>query len=148
MLKRNYINVHLNTGQLALRIWRLSKVSIGWPYRWFWKYFKRFPAKGPRVLRSSWILNESSLYCKIVKNCILSEVCMKHAAPHSTNEAESRIGYWLRGYEGERNNCFSKIRLVGQKYRDQTTLANKTRFSRHCFVFQSRHFSPLVGYNI
>ena len=44
--------------------------------------------------------------------------------------------------------CFSKIRLVGQKYPDQTTLANKTRFSRHCFVFQSRRFSPLVGYNI
>ena len=27
MLKRNSINVHSNTGQLALRIWRLSKVS-------------------------------------------------------------------------------------------------------------------------
>ena len=26
--------------------------------------------------------------------------------------------------EGERNNCFSKIQLVGQKYRDKTTLAN------------------------
>ena len=25
------------------------------------------------------------------------------------------VGYWLRGYEGERNNCFSKIQLVGQK---------------------------------
>ena len=24
---------------------------------------------------------------------------------------------------GERNNCFSKIKLVGQKYRDKTTLA-------------------------
>ena len=24
-------------------------------------------------------------------------------------------GYWLRGYEGERNNCFSKIQLLGQK---------------------------------
>ena len=31
------------------------------------------------------------------------------------HEAESRMGYWLRGYEGERNNCFSKIQLVGQK---------------------------------
>ena len=27
------------------------------------------------------------------------------------------------GHEGERNNCFSKIQLVGQKYRDKTTLA-------------------------
>ena len=30
-------------------------------------------------------------------------------------EAEGRIGYCLRGYEGERNNCFSKIQLVGDK---------------------------------
>ena len=30
------------------------------------------------------------------------------------------MGFWLRGHEGERNNCFSK---VGQKYRDKTTLA-------------------------
>ena len=31
------------------------------------------------------------------------------------HEAEGRVGYWLRCYEGERNNCFSKIQLVGQK---------------------------------
>ena len=31
------------------------------------------------------------------------------------HEAEGRMGYWLRGYEGERNNCFSKIQLVAQK---------------------------------
>ena len=31
------------------------------------------------------------------------------------HEAEGRMGYWLRGYEGERNNCSSKIHLVGQK---------------------------------
>ena len=35
-----------------------------------------------------------------------------------------RMGYWLRGHEGERNNCFSKIQLAGQKYRDKTTLAS------------------------
>ena len=64
------------------------------------------------------------------------------------NETEGRMGYWLRGHEGERNNCFSKIQLVGQKYRDKTTLASKTRFSRHCFGFQSHRFSLLVGYNI
>ena len=38
-------------------------------------------------------------------------------------EAEGRMGYWLRGHESERNNCFSKIQLVGQKYRGKTTLA-------------------------
>ena len=39
------------------------------------------------------------------------------------HEAEGRMGYWLRAHEGERNNCFSKIQLAGQKYRDKTTLA-------------------------
>ena len=43
---------------------------------------------------------------------------------------------------------FSKIQLVGQKYRDKTTFASKTRFSRHFFRFQSRRFSLLMGYNL
>ena len=38
-------------------------------------------------------------------------------------EAEGRMGYWLRGYEGDRNNCFSKIQLVRQKCRDKTTFS-------------------------
>ena len=69
--------------------------------------------------------------------------------------------YWLRDREGKWNNCFSKIQLVGQKYREKATLDSKTQermsyiilscktlFSRHCFGFQSRGFSLLVGYNI
>ena len=40
------------------------------------------------------------------------------------HEAKGRMGYWLRGHEGERNNCFSKIQLVGQKYREQKNLAS------------------------
>ena len=39
-------------------------------------------------------------------------------------EAEGQIGYRFRGHEGERSNCFSKIQLVGKKYRDKTTLAS------------------------
>ena len=39
------------------------------------------------------------------------------------HKAEGRMGYWLRGQEGERNNCFSKIQLVGQKYWDKTTFS-------------------------
>ena len=31
------------------------------------------------------------------------------------HEAEGRTGYGLRGHEGERNNCLSKIRLVVKK---------------------------------
>ena len=37
------------------------------------------------------------------------------------HKVEGRMGYWLRGHEGERNNCFSKIQLVGQKYGDKIT---------------------------
>ena len=31
------------------------------------------------------------------------------------HEAEGRMGYGLRGHECVRNNCFSKIQLVGKK---------------------------------
>ena len=34
------------------------------------------------------------------------------------------MGSESRGHKGERNNCFSKLQLVGQKYRDKTTLAS------------------------
>ena len=40
------------------------------------------------------------------------------------HEAEGWMGYRLRGHEGERTNCFSKIQPVGQKYWDKTTLAS------------------------
>ena len=50
----------------------------------FGNFFSGF-AKSPRVLRSSWIpvLNECNVYFKIVKYCILPEVCMIKTAPHS-----------------------------------------------------------------
>ena len=41
-----------------------------------------------------------------------------------TQEAEGRMGPWFRGHEGERNDCFSKIQLVGQKYRDKKAFAS------------------------
>ena len=53
------------------------------------------------------------------------------------HEAEGWMGYWLWAHEGERNNCFSKIQLVGQKNIEK----------KHYFGFQSRRFSLLVGYN-
>ena len=36
------------------------------------------------------------------------------------HEAEGRMkaGMKAEGHEGERNNCFSKIQLIGQKYRE------------------------------
>ena len=45
------------------------------------------------------------------------------------HEAFGLMGYRLRGHEGERNNCFSKIRLVGQKNIETKHLSLvKTRF--------------------
>ena len=38
------------------------------------------------------------------------------------HKAEARMSYWLRGHEGERNNCFSKTQLVGQKKKFETKL--------------------------
>ena len=43
--------------------------------------------------------------------------------PRARMGSES-IAHEAEGHEGERNNCFSKIQLVGQKYRDKTTLAS------------------------
>ena len=40
---------------------------------------------------------------------------MKNGSELIAHEAEGRMGYSLRGHEGERNNCFSTIQLVGQK---------------------------------
>ena len=49
------------------------------------------------------------------------------------DEAESRMGYGLRGHEGERNNCFSKIELVGQKNNEPRHLSHVNPFlpSKH-----------------
>ena len=40
------------------------------------------------------------------------------------HEAECRMGYWLSGHECERNNCFSKIQIVGKKYPEYKNLAS------------------------
>ena len=68
------------------------------------------------------------------------------------HEAEGWKGYWLRGYEGERNNCFSKIQLVGQK-NIETKLLSQVKAKLQSFLplkhyKYGRRFSLLVGYNI
>ena len=60
------------------------------------------------------------------------------------HDAEGRMGYWFRGHKGERNNCFSKIQLVGQKYRDNNLKQDLNPF----LPPKIRRFSLLVGYNI
>ena len=39
------------------------------------------------------------------------------------HEAEVRMRYWLWDHEGERNNCFTKIHLVGQKISRQNNFS-------------------------
>ena len=68
------------------------------------------------------------------------------------HEAEGRVGYWLRGYEGERNNCFSKIQLVGQK-KTRLNIFRKLKLDINPFL-PPKHYkyderiSLLVGYNM
>ena len=60
------------------------------------------------------------------------------------HEAKGRMGYWLRGHSGSRNNCCSKMQLVDQKYRDKTTLATK-RDSAAFVLVQSPALFPASG---
>ena len=71
----------------------------------------------PYLIIMSWITILRDKYLRIIPRAQMGSESIAH-------EDEGRMGYWLRGHEGERNNCFSKIQLVGQKYRDKTTLAS------------------------
>ena len=68
------------------------------------------------------------------------------------HEAEGRMGYRLRGHEGERNNCFSKIQRVGEKNIKTKHLSQVEARLQSSFTAKTlqiwRHFSQLVGYNI
>ena len=62
------------------------------------------------------------------------------------------MGYWFRGYEGERNNCFSKIQLVGQK-NIKTKHLSEGKAGHQSFLPTKHYkyggrFSLLVDYNI
>ena len=57
------------------------------------------------------LLSRGKIYLTIIPRARMGSESIAH-------EAEGRMGYWLRGHEGERNNCFSKIQLVGKKYRE------------------------------
>ena len=49
------------------------------------------------------------------------------------HEAEGRMGYWLRGYEGEKNNCLSKIQQVGQKNIETKTSFREWKLGHQSF---------------
>ena len=56
--------------------------------------------------------------------------------------------YWLIGYESERNNCFSKIQLVGQKNIETKYYSQVKAGHQSFFVAKTLQISLLVGYNI
>ena len=68
------------------------------------------------------------------------------------HEAEGRMGYSLRGHEGERNNCFSKIQLVAPKNIETKYLSQVKARLQSSFTAKTlqiwRRLSLLVGYNI
>ena len=100
------------------------------------------------LLKSAPQIDWSGAFQKWTRNTFIAKTLLPSPSSVQPNDTciIGLMGYWLRGHEGESNNCFSKIQLVAQKYRDKTTSASKTRFSRYCFGFQSRHFLLLVGF--
>ena len=85
MLKRNSFNVHWKFG--ACQKWEPAG-RIG-DFRNFLNGFAKTHACFVRF----WILNGCNLSWKIVKYCILSEVCMIKTAPHITVSPQSDVMY-------------------------------------------------------
>ena len=52
------------------------------------------------------------------------------------------------GYEGERNNCFSKIQLVGRKNIETKHLSQVKAEHQSFFAAKTLQISLLVSYNI
>ena len=61
------------------------------------------------------------------------------------HKAEGRMGYCLRGHEGERNKCFSKIQLFGHKYREQNNLSYQNAIQSPLFWFSKQAFFATSG---
>ena len=56
------------------------------------------------------------------------------------HKAEGRMGYWLRSHKGERNNCFSKIQLVGQNIETKQLKLAKRDSAAIVLVFKTGAF--------
>ena len=74
---------------------------------WF-LHRRRGARSSPTPPLSSVLTAHYSGYLTIIPRARMGSESIAH-------EAEGRMGYWLKGHEGERNNCFSKIQLVGKK---------------------------------
>ena len=92
--------------------------------------------KSPRVLRWSWVLNECNLSWKIVKYCILYEVCMIKTAPHSTLSPQmwciKKIKDW-----------FARTQIYWQEFVNLSIAKNSAWFVFHalCTVIKSHYCS-------
>ena len=69
------------------------------------------------------------------------------------HEAKGRMGYCRRGQEGDRNNSFRNIKLVGQKKISRLNIFRKLKLDFNPFLPPKHYkyggrFSLLVGYNI
>ena len=101
MLERNSVNVHSNTRHSShCKSENRLAVNV--------EIFNGL-VKIPRVLRSSWILNECNLQCKIVKYCILSEVCKIKTVSHSTVSLQM---WCINGIKG----WFTRIQMCWQDF--------------------------------
>ena len=101
------------------------------------------------IFRSSWILNECNLYCKIVKYCILSEVCMIKTAPHGTISPQMWCIKSIKGWFTRPQTCwqdFVKQTCRTQKIRPD--LLSKTICKYHCFNRKCTkwHFKRVRGW--
>ena len=122
MLKRNSFNVHWKFG--ACQKWEPAG-RIGD----FGNFLNGF-AKSPRVLRWSRILNECNFSWKIVKYCILYEVCLIKTAPHSTLSPQmwciKKIKDW-----------FARTQIYWQEFVNLSNAKNSVWFVFQEFVFHA-----------
>ena len=140
MLKRNSIIVH----SFAC----CQKWEPAGPVGDFENFFNDL-AKSPRVVLSPWILNEWNFYCKIVKYCILSKVCMIKTAPQSTVSPQMwckkvlKVGFYtppnlLASKLVERKKwgllCFPRICFLGLIYCSQEPLCVLNVIEDDCYI--------------
>ena len=111
---------------------RTIKLRTGWRYRWFGNFFNGL-AKSPRALRSSWIMNEYNLSCKIVKYCILSDVCMMKTMPHSTVSPQMWCINVIKGW-------FTSTQICWQEYVCKVNLSKAKKIS---LIFSPGLINPL-----
>ena len=116
----------------------------------FWYLIKR--TTNSTGIRANWI---NCLLYKVLLNLHIFPVLNKNCTePYPVRYIEGIFNNYSSSPNGLSaswamdSEAMSSMKIVGQKYGEKTTLASETRFSCHCFCFQSRRFSLLVGYNM